>query len=148
MLRLQPNTFESFLSTHKTEVVKHLLSFVPTVIREETDDLSVFVQRILVCARENGAFSKTFVYRGMDNQSGASIRAFSMFLLEQAHKVGLWKTQTETHAVIDKAGDIHTHSTDIPQIELSWIRNKETNRFDCMIHFVEGDTQCVESWDI
>lgn len=150
MLRLQPNMLESFLSDHKKEVVKHLLSFVPQVIRDETDDLSNFIQRILQCARKNGAFSKTFVYKGraVSDPADDGIRAFSMFILEHAHNVGLWEIQTESHATIDPNGDIHPYDIIIPQIELSWELDKGTKCFNCIVHFVEGDTQFLESWDV
>lgn len=143
MLRIQPNNIKSFLLNNKTDVVKEVLTFIPSVIKEETD-VSQFVQRILSRTSKQGTFKKTFVHKS--NNKEENIRAFAMFLLEHAGNVPLWEPQKEQHVRITPEGQFQRFETDIPQIEVSWSRKKRTKEFQCTIHYVEGDKETVEAW--
>lgn len=145
MLRIEQNNAKTFLSEHTYDVVKYIATFIPQVIKKETDVLA-FVRRILADTQKTGAFAKTFEHDG--NKESENIRAFAMYVLEEAGHVGLWKTETEPHVRIDPDGNLDTYQTTIPQIEVSWSRNMEAKTFVCTIHYVEGDNETVGTWKL
>jgi len=143
MLQLQPDNIKTFLSENAYDVVKYIATFIPPVIKNETDLLS-FVRRILSDTQEQGTFSKTFEHKS-DNRN-ENLRAFAKFVLEEVGRVGLWETETESHARIDPDGTLTTYSTDIPQIEVSWQKDSDDKTFQCVIHYVEGDSEVIGTW--
>lgn len=145
MLRIEQNNVKAFLSENTYTIVRYMATFIPQVIKDETDVLA-FVRRILADTQSQGAFSKTFVHKG--DKQNEDIRAFAMYLLEEAGRVGLWELEKEQHAHIDPDGNIETYHTEIPQIEVSWSRNTEENTFICTIHYVEGDSETIGTWKL
>lgn len=145
MLRIEQNNVKAFLSENTYTIVRHMATFIPEKIKNETDVLA-FIRRILTDTQERGAFSKTFVHKG--GKQGDDMRAFAMYLLEEAGQVGLWEIEKEAHAHIDTDGNVVTYETDIPQIEISWSRNREEQTFICTIHFVEGDSETIGTWKL
>lgn len=145
MLRIQSSKVNEFLANNKYDVMQYVAAFIPDVVKKETDVLS-FVRRILHDTQSQGTFSKTFEHSG--DTRNKNIRAFAMFLLEEAGRVKLWDSESESHARIDTDGNISTYQTDIPQIEISWQTNTDTQTFQCIVHYVEGDSDIAETWKL
>lgn len=145
MLKIEQENVKAFLSDNTYDIVRHIATFIPQVIKNETDVLA-FVRRILADTQAQGAFSKTFEHAG--GKQGEDMRAFAMYLLEEAGRVGLWELEKEQHAHIDPDGNIETYHTEIPQIEVSWSRHSDDETFVCTIHYVEGDSEQIGTWKL
>lgn len=145
MLRINPSNLRSFIAQYKEDLIKGVLTYIPEMILQETDDKTALVGRILTAANANGAFKQSFGHRNSEKRiTTDDIQAFARFILLHAGQITLKKPIFEPHAAIDKNGHIKPFKVEVTQIKISW--RDDNHRITCVTHFVEGDTEDVETW--
>lgn len=145
MLRINPSNMPAFIGQYNEDVIKGFLTYIPAMLLQETDDSTALVGRILTAASANGAFKQSFGHRNSKNWiTMDDIQAFARFILLQAGQITLKKPIFEPHAAIDKTGHIKPFKVEVTQIKISW--KDDNHQITCVVHFVEGDTEDVETW--
>lgn len=147
MLRLNPNNIEAFLDSHSTQLMTHIAYYIPSIVAEETDDISEFINRILYTARKNGCFDRTFGHKSQSLEiNDSDIDAYAINILSSSIDVPLKRIITERHVFITPTGDFKPFTSEIPQITISWqIQNDE---FHCVLKYPNGDIEKIQSWPI
>ena len=145
MLRLNPNNIEAFLDKYSTKLMLSIVHYIPSIVVEETDDISEFVNRILYMARKNGCFNRTFGHKSESlDIDDSDIDAYVMNILRSATNVPLRRIITEPHVFITPNGDFEPFTVEVPQLSISWqIKDDE---FQCVLKYTNGDIEKIQSW--
>ena len=145
MLRLNPNNIEAFLDKYSTKLMLSIVHYIPSIVVEETDDISEFVNRILYMARKNGCFNRTFGHKSESlDIDDSDIDAYVMNILRSATNVPLRRIITEPHVFITPTGDFEPFTVEVPQPSISW--QIKDNEFQCVLKYTNGDIEKIQSW--
>lgn len=147
MLRLNPNNIEAFLDKYSTKLMLSIVHYIPSIVVEETDDISEFVNRILYMARQNGCFNRTFGHKSESlDIDDSDIDAYVRNILRSSIDVPLRRIITEPHVFITPTGDFEPFTVEVPQLSISWqIKDDE---FQCVLKYTNGDIEKIQSWPI
>lgn len=145
MLRLNPNNIEAFLDKYSTKLMLSIVHYIPSIVVEETDDISEFVNRILYIARQNGCFNRTFGHKSESlDIDDSDIDAYVRNILRSSTDVPLRRIITEPHVFITPTGDFEPFTVEVPQLSISWqIKDDE---FQCVLKYTNGDIEKIQSW--
>ena len=147
MLRLNPNNIEAFLDKYSTKLMIGIVHYIPSIVVEETDDISEFVNRILYTARQNGCFNRTFGHKSESLYiDDSDIDAYVINILSSSIDVPLRRRIMEPHVFITPNGDFKPFTAEVPQPSISWKRKGE--EFQCVLKYTNGDIEKIQSWPI
>lgn len=131
-------TNKEFLQKNETLILRVLIDYIPDVVRDETDDKTQLLRRILISGLSN---------LNLNDQFNGDTRKFAQELLINCGQVDLRKPFYKETPIFNEMGDIVNIKVLMPQISVFW--EQENNTLICKMYFPDSDNiEQVETYGL
>lgn len=121
-------TNKEFLQKNEALILRVLVEYIPDIVRDETDDKTQLIRRILTAGLSN---------LDLHDQFHGDTRKFTQELLINCGQIDLRKPFYKETPVFNEMGDIVNIKVLMPQISVFW--EKENDKLTCKMHFPDND---------
>lgn len=121
-------TNKEFLQKNEALILRVLVDYIPMVVRDETDDKTQLIRRILTSGLSN---------LNLNDQFNGDTREFVQELLINCGQVDLRKPFYKETPIFNEMGDIVNIKVLMPQISVFWEQDNDT--LICKMHFPDSD---------
>lgn len=131
-------TNKEFLQKNEALILRVLVDYIPDVVRDETDDKTQLIRRILTAGLSN---------LDLNDQFHGDTRKFAQELLINCGQIDLRKPFYKETPIFNDMGDIVNVKVLMPQISIFWEHENDT--LICKMHFPDSDDiEQVETYQL
>lgn len=121
-------TNKEFLQKNEALILRVLVDYIPDVVRDETDDKTQLIRRILTAGLSN---------LDLNDQFHGDTRKFAQELLINCGQIDLRKPFYKETPIFNDMGDIVNVKVLMPQISIFW--EHENDYLVCEMYFPDND---------